>query len=192
MRLYFILFFVFICNACRNVPYELTLNEYIEYINNPNNGLTITQEINDMRFTCSFQPPELINAYINKRGLQSVNVSSDLSFKIKIELLDNSDVIKKDVSQSGQYFYRLQYLNTNMSKDFKILSKNDSLSCKLLNYEYFEGITPYLIVNISMPQPNEKNNESIVLFYNDKLWDKGLMKFTFDQGILSTLPRIKE
>ncbi len=192
MKLYSILFLVFLCTSCSNVPDELTLNEYIEYINNPENGLILSQEIDDMRFTCSFQPPVLINALMKKRGLQRVGVSSDLSFKVKIEMMDNSDVIKKDVSQSGQYFYRLQYFNTDMSKDFKILSKNDSLSCKLLNYEYFEGITPYLIVNISMPKPNDKNNESIILFYNDKLWDKGLMKFTFNQEILSTLPRIKK
>lgn len=192
MRLNYTILLIFFCISCSSVPDELTLSEYIEYINDPNNGLIVSQEINEMKFTSSFQPPILINELIKKRGLQSVDVSSDLSFKVKIEMIDKSDVIKKDVSQSGQYFYRLQYLNTEMQKDFKIISNNDSLPCKLLNYEYFEGITPYLIVNISMPKPNKNNNESIVLIYNDKLWDKGLMKFTFNKEKLFTLPRIKK
>lgn len=177
--------------SCSSKPSELSLKEFVNYVNDEENGLKSIREINGINYSLTFIPITLRN-YTLKGDLNNLNTSNDMFFSLKVSLKNNKDVMKLDTYLPGQYHYRLQYLNSEIQKDFSLINGQDTLKCSLANFEYFEGISSFVTINISIPQVSiKKMSEELVFVYNDKLWNSGSLKFLFYKEDLINLPTIK-
>lgn len=192
----FILVVLICLFGCNGRPSSLSYSKFMEYIYDEDNGLLVIQDIDKMKYTMLFEPLKQkldYNKLIGK-DTTAIQASKNMYFKMRVELQDKKDVLKNGLDQEGQFFYRLQYLNTNIQKDFELVDGDDTLQCLLTNYEYTEGLTPYVIINISMPKISELNpkNEKFKIIYNDQLWDSGPVNFTYLKEDLTHIPTIRK
>jgi hypothetical protein len=78
----------------------------------------------------------------------------------------------------------IEYLSFKMQNDFyAVTDKKDTIRCSGLLYERNFKVTPYhkIILYFSNINPNDK----IQLVYQDKLFNKGTLKFKFNEQIIN-------
>lgn len=78
----------------------------------------------------------------------------------------------------------IEYLSFKMQNDFyAVTDKKDTIRCSGLLYERNFKVTPYhkIILYFSNINPNDK----IQLVYQDKLFNKGILKFKFNEQIIN-------
>lgn len=175
--------------SCSNKPKELSITEFDEFVYDEDNGLTVKQEVADYKYLLSYDPVvEKLDYYNGKNNLKQQADTTVYSFKLRVESLDNKDVIKKDLSNKEEMYYRLEYLNSKIMKDLFLITDKDTNKCLLTQFEYLEGITPFVVVNISF---KKKTSENIKVLFRDNLWNGGPIFFSFKEKDLNTIPKIK-
>jgi hypothetical protein len=186
--LLFIMFTLFTsCNNEETLSYE----KYLEYISDESNGLTKTQELNGLKYEATFIPSE-IRQYVNlKKTGKKVKLSTNVGFKVKISMINGKDILKSNISSIKDYNMELMYLNTEMQKDFIIISGVDTTCCNLIVPEYLDGITPFITLNIIFSPKRKRLNNDIRLVYTDNLFSGEKINYLFDNNILKNLPKLK-
>jgi hypothetical protein len=106
---------------------------------------------------------------------------------IEFEFLQEEE---KDLLQSGftklDYKKSVEYLSFGIQNDFYVVTtKNDTIKCEGVNFERSFKVAPTqkIMLFFTGIDPDEK----IQLVYNDKLFGRGTLKFTFKEKITKLL-----
>lgn len=142
-----------------------------------------TQKVDDINFIATEVP---IQFYLLKdKGTEDLFLVDSLYKENKTERVlefvyhqqDGKDLLNKDFTKMP-FDDSLKYMAFGLDKDFYVVtSKKDTIACSGVNYERTYKIAPYqkVLLFFSGIDPNEK----IQLVYNDHLFGKGTLKFTF-------------
>jgi len=178
---------------------ELNPPEYVVWCQNKENRLKKQKEMQDIIFTLQYRPaeyvlcmeqkPQTISKNDLQKQLKELEGSEYFDFSIGLSS-GQGELLKYNVSSTNEYTSRLNYFAFDMQRDLKLLDGDDTLSCTLFHFERAYDVAPYSVFLVAFPKT--KNTTSTKTFlYPDKIFGKGMIKFTYTKEDLSQIPKLK-
>jgi hypothetical protein len=183
-----------------NTLVMLEPEEYVQWIQNPENGFKKEKTIDDLIFTAQYKPneyiicmeeraPQLQDSLV-KRKLEELSELQYFDFKITLKA-GEGELLKYKLSSSDEYNKRVNYFAFNMQNDIQLVEGNDTLPCSLFHFERAYDITPSSTFLLGFPVNKNSGKEDKTLIVYDKTFNKGFIKLTFSNNELKNLPKLK-
>jgi len=186
-------------NSSLQTKAELAPVEYVNWCQDKENSLKKSKELGDITFSLQYKPAELM-ACIEE---ESTEIDTDtLSKKVrefdeleyydfKIEITSGQgELLKYDIGSAQEYNQRVNYFAFQMQHDLKLLDGSDTLDCKLFHFERAYDVAPYATFLLAFPKGKGIDGEK-TFFYQDKVFNKGIIKFTYQKSDFKNLPKLK-
>ena len=117
--------------------------------------------------------------------------SNSQYFTFRISVKDYSgNPIKYNLVSENEYYARVEYLSFGILNDICLIENEDSLFCKLNNFERSYNLDPYITESFSFDKVDTTSNGDKVFIYNDRLFGNGIIKFRFSNKELNNSPKI--
>jgi hypothetical protein len=168
---------------------------------NPKNGFCKIKEMEDLTFICQYKSYDYIVCLENKGNTVSVSAKKERLeelkganyFEFTIKLINNNgELLKHNLSSASDYGKRVQYLAFDMQQDIQIRYGDEALQpCVLFHFERTYDIAPYAKFILGFKNPEKNKIQDIVVEYNDRVFNKGLIKFTFSKDDFNKIPKIQ-
>jgi hypothetical protein len=150
-----------------------------------------TQKVNDISFKATDVP---ITYYMLKELGDSNLLKIDSLYEehktervVEFEFLQDDQKDLLDTTFTGiDYKEGVKYMSFNIEKDFYVVtSKKDTIQCSGVTFERNFKVAPYnrLLLFFTGVPPSD----NIQLIYNDRLFKKGVLKFSFNEEIINVL-----
>lgn len=133
-----------------NKPGAAGARDYINWVENPDNGLLVTKKSGSLTYSLQFTPLEyrILKEHADDTLTESkltayTNEIKDMQYyTFRIEDEKGGDLLKADATSKEDFSSRLQYFSSDMQKDLFLIEGNDTLSCLLFHFERSYGIDP--------------------------------------------------
>ena len=146
-----------------------------------------SQNIDDIKFTATEVP---IQYYILKEmgnddllAIDSVYNQNkrERVIEVMFEQDDEKDLLAETYTKLD-YTSAVKYLSFNIEKDFYAVTSTDTIACSGVTFERNFKVGPYqkILLFFTDVPPDEK----LQLVYTDNLFNKGTIKFKFNQPII--------
>lgn len=183
-----------------NTQKRVTVSEFVKWCGDEKNGLVLKKEVSELEFQLSYMPAHTM-AYLELRN-ESYDIerfnkvaeyySEMVYFNFRIKLKENSgELLKYRLQSPQQYDERVKYISFAMQNDFYIVQKKDTIRPGLYQFERIYEIAPMATLMMAFDKKKLNINEEITLVYNDKLFNKGYVKFLIDKKQLIDIPNIE-
>jgi hypothetical protein len=186
-------FFTLLC-SCRKA--QLTQDEYIRYISDPENGLVLEKKIQDYKITLSYLPVEymalkelkILNEPIENYTLIKDKYKDHNYFNLRIENLTGSNSpVRKDASDYPEYAQKLDYLTFFGQNDMKMVVNSDTIDCVLYNFENNFQLLPFNDIQMAFRNTQIPDTD-LEIIWNDVVTGVGRVKFTLNKKNLNNIP----
>jgi hypothetical protein len=172
---------------------------YITWVRNPQNGLVKTKTIDDLKFTVQYKPYEYI-VCLEERS----DKVADTTMKRKVKELDGmqyydlkillktneGELLKSGINSMEEYDKRVKYFSFGMQNDIQLVDGKDTLPCVMYHFERAYDATPVCTLLLGFNKDNSNAAKPKTLLVYDRTFNKGLLKFTFTEKRLQTLPKL--
>ncbi|MBO9702129.1 MAG: hypothetical protein J7604_18110 [Sporocytophaga sp.] len=193
----FLIFFLFI--SCSDSDKSLNEKEFIEWVEDEENGLLMMKEFDDFIFTLQYKPAEYIvakecvNKECSKEEIQSrIHELEELyHFNLKITAKDTQEeMLKKNISGTDEYFQRIEYFTSLAENDLKLYTLNDTIDCGLYHFERSYNMAPYSNMVVGFER-KVKTLQDLTFSFDEKVLGIGKINFKIEKDALEKLPTIK-
>lgn len=176
---------------------QMHASEFLGYLNNPEHGLTVRQEVGDMVFTAQYRPlvyevwAQAGNAMMTKseldKQLAENNGQQYYLFSIGSKT-KGVDALTTGISEQYQYEERVRYLLGQIQQQFLLVSGSDTFPCKMHHYErtYRLGETHKMML-VFEPKDTEAEQQ---LIYKDELFGVGRLLFNIHKNDIKDIPEL--
>ena len=187
-------------NGSNQTAEKMNPQEYVQWVQNSENGFKKEKTIDDLVFAVQYKPLEYIVCMEERKSeladsivKKKVSELSDMQyFDLKIMIKNaQGELLKYNLNSQEQYDNRVKYFSFHMQQDIQLIDGNDTIPCSLFHFERAYDITPYSTFLLGFALSNNSKQEDKTLIVYDKTFNKGLLKFTFKQNELYNLPKIK-
>ncbi|PCJ87069.1 MAG: hypothetical protein COA57_05165 [Flavobacteriales bacterium] len=183
---------------------QLKPMQYINYVENDNNGLKVVRKMGDYVLTAQYEPYKyLALKELKKTNMtlpeinEKVNQMGSLQyFTVKMSHRDGGDFMKRNAAH-GQYNKKVQYLSFGIKNDFKLLYDMDTLECVLHHFERTYGVSPYVtfVLGFGNDSGSRKSDSrdlkgNLVLIYDDQLLGIGPIRFSVKKEAIEGMPEL--
>jgi hypothetical protein len=178
---------------------ELNPADYISWCRDKENGLQKSKEIEELTYSVQYKPgPYIACLEEQSRTMPADTLAKKLSelegldyFDFKIEITSGAgELLKHNVPSSAEYNQRVNYFAFDMQKDIKLVRGRDTLDCKLFHFERAYDVAPFAVFLLGFPKVNG-TAEPVEFFYQDNVFHKGIIKFTYSPETFSRIPKLK-
>lgn len=178
---------------------KLSVQEFVTWCADKNNKLSKSKDISDIRFGLSYMPAESMaflelrtEEYDYPKFQETCNHYSDMTyFNFRIEVIDGiGELLKYKLESPSQYEARVKYMSFEMQKDIYLVQGKDTLLPGLFQFERIFEVAPYSTVMFSFDNKKFNRNNEFTIVYNDKLFEKGFVKFNYKNKQLINVPNI--
>ncbi len=162
------------------------------------NHQTKTQQIGDLTYTLTHVSSEYLA--IHDLGMDATvsqidSVKADYSameyFKLNIEASDFSEeLLKYNLESAAQYDERVRYCSFGIANDLSMSAGTESVKCGLNHFERSFNAAPFITVMLAFPKTN--NNKEVTVTFDDHLFNKGLIRFTWTAEEFAAFPKLSE
>jgi hypothetical protein len=175
---------------------------YAKFIKSPKSGLRQVMDAGPVLFEVQYKPLEYVCLLQNN----SVDISSKqlkqlekefsglLYFNFSIVGKDAGDPLQGNELDSVEFNQRVKYLSFNATKDFWLLSGNDTFKCVMCHFErnYGLGSRDDLVLAFE-PQSTKptRDDKSVTFCFRDKIFNTGIQTFIFSENTLHSIPKVK-
>lgn len=189
-----ILFALFSCSG----KTRLSPEEYIDWMQNPENELNVCQEHNDFVFTAQYEPSEYRFLLESKdRNTESLekwrSETGNLIFmKLRIASADNvTDVLKTGGGGYEEFAARQYYCSYQINTDLVIVSQADTLPCVLSTLCQTYGTAPYIDINLLFEKKdNSPIDKSMTMIFSDNGFTGQTFRFNFKKESILGIPEL--
>jgi hypothetical protein len=177
---------------------ELSAAAYINYVEDPGNGLLKEKEIDDIKFSLQYEPyeylciKELGHDSVKKEELQAaIKEREDMDyFVLKIQAKNNNqELLKYKLSDEKQYQERVDYFSFRMQDDIKLIEGKDSLFCRMFHFERIFGVAPYAKFVLGFEK--SKRDEDKLFVFEDRVFKSGTIKLIITKEDITNIPSLK-
>lgn len=176
----------------------LSPQEYVRYVQDPDNGLRIEKKINDIVFTAQYEPVDYLLLRDVSTSVGQINEAREESddteyFVLRIGSAGRGPLIEKKDDLS-RYNARLDYCNMLMQKDVVLVKGNDTIPCGMFQFERNFGMTSYnnfLLGFIGETPASQSAPQDMTLIFYDGLFNSGAIKLRIDAEDLKRIPKLK-
>jgi hypothetical protein len=189
-------------NIAGSAPSGLPVNEYMNWVENKNNGLSVEKNIGEITFSALYKPysylavMELKNDSLNEKKIKSKIKEYEglqyFTFKIAANN-QQQELLRVNIGSEGDYYSRLEYFSFEMQHDFKLIEGKDTLDCALYHYERVYGLAPYATLVLGFPfakGEQQKPYQNKTISYTDKIFGAGKVNMTFKGENLNRIPAL--
>jgi hypothetical protein len=197
MKYYLLLFILITAAAIRCSVQHVSPREYMKWVKDEENGLRVSKEIGDYKFTLQYKPCEfeallhLGDKPLAKKQLDSAVASiKDIQFfTLCINSPGKNDPAKDISIDEADYNQRLNYLMFEMQKDFFLVDGKDTLSCLFYHYERNFNVSPENNILLGFERDTlEKEPADKTLIYDDKILETGPVMLTIRSNNIKAVP----
>jgi len=186
--------------AILQTPKFLSPANYVNWVKDPKNGLQKEKQIKDLIFSLLYQPAEYVICQDRKKeSISSEELKKELDahseleyYNLKIGAKDyNGELLKYDLESGHDYKERVEYYAFKFEKDIKMVVGIDTVPCSIFHFERTFDVAPYssFLLGFKIPLKNKGKDRTIVI--DDKIFNKGTVKFLFSEKRISTLPKLE-
>ncbi len=101
------------------------------------------------------------------------------------------ELLKYNLTSATQYEDRVKYFAFEMQQYLKLVEDGDTIPCTLFHFERTYDIASYSKFLLGFEKgKNQKPKERVFTFY-DKIFNKGLIKFTYTDEDFNNIPKLK-
>lgn len=183
-------------------PKEVGPLEYMEYVNEENNGLYKKKVVGNYQYSVQYKP--LDYEALRNLSLETLNASnmdsmrhliSDMQyFTFSIANVNGgNDFIKSTTNNYGEYQQLLNYLSNDIYKDFLLVSGEDTLSCLMHHFERTFSISPdaKIVLAFGLPKGKKSNDfEDKTFVFTDRIFKTGIIKMKISAEAIKNCPSI--
>lgn len=182
-----------------NTKTELPLEQLVKWVGEKENDLSKTKDISEMTYHLSYMPKEcmaymeLQNKSYSKEELQKAlgYYNAMTYFNFRIELKEGQgELLKHDLSSPQQYNDRINYVSFEMQKDIFLVQGKDTLFPGLYHFERTFDVAPFTTVMLAFDNEKFNPSDEFTVVYNDKLFNKGFIKYNYKPKQLIDLPNL--
>lgn len=181
---------------------DLTLmpREYVAWVQNLDNGLHSEKTIDEINFSIQYKPYNYIICMEERSdSISSKLVASKVSelngldyYDLKIKLINSEgELLKHDLSSSSEYQKRVEYFAFGLEKDIRLVNGKDSIRCSMFHFERSYEAAPYCTILLGFKSLENNKNAQLTLVLEDKIFSKGIIKFTFNKSNFERIPKLK-
>lgn len=182
--------------AVMNDAEKVPVQDYIKWVNNSDNGLKVEKTIEDFTYSLQYKPDEYVALMeLKKDTVSATELKKKMSeydglqyFNFKIETDSRTELLKKNLTQTNEYYARIQYFSFDMQKDLKLIDGKDTLDCTLFHFERVFGLAPYATFVLGFPKGDGINNKT--LYYNEKVFGSGKIYLTVQSENIKQIPSV--
>jgi hypothetical protein len=177
---------------------ELQPAEYVKWCRDPENRLLKKKELEELTFSLQSKPAEYVVCMEQQKnqipeatlqeGLKELEGLDYYDFKIEVTS-GMGELLKHNVHSTEEYNNRVSYFAFDMQKDIKMIEGADTLDCALFHFERAYDVAPYAVFLLGFPKGKSASEK--VFFYQDKVFNKGIIKFTYSPDELTRIPKLK-
>ena len=185
---YFVFFCLITLFSCKKK--ELNQTDYLQYIEDNNNGLNIYKTMGDVRYTLQYKPLEYIIIKENAVDIKKRTTELEgMQYYTLSYSLENSkeDILQHGLNDKTEYYERVNYLSFGLQNDIYLENGNDKLQCILFNYVRSYGLTAIADFVLAF----EKNKSTIserTLVIEDKVFGGGIIKLKIEKNDIENIP----
>lgn len=199
MRIIRKLFFLISCCLLFSCTKEkLDADEYIAYVENESNSFVHQKQIGDLVFQLQYCPTEYLvvkelntqkipQAFIDKKIKENNGL---LFFKLRIKTGSGADVLHYNIASDEDYYHRIDYLSYGFEEDVALINDKDTIFPGTFLFERTYGISPNADF-VLMFDSKIKKDESFQIIIDDKVFNNGLLKFSYSEKDLAGIPQLK-
>lgn len=148
--------------------------EYIKWVENEKNGLNITKQAGDYKFSMQYKPLEYIvlkentNQKTDKTSIEKrkSEINGMQYFNLRISMLSGEEVIKAGITDKDSLKTRKQYFEYGMQNNIKLIDGADTLPCLMYHFEMNYGLVNFNNINLAFNNAANANdiNDKTILF----------------------------
>ncbi|HEX8517248.1 MAG TPA: hypothetical protein VF868_13710 [Bacteroidia bacterium] len=177
----------------------MSLGDFVSWVGDSDNKLVKNKELNEVNYILAFMPAEALahielkdEPYSGQQFDQALKNYSGMSyFNLRIERpKDSGEILKLDLQNSAQYTDRLNYMAFAMQHDLTLVQGKDTLHPGLYHFERIFELSSYVTVMLAFDNSKFQKDKEFTIIYNDRLFNKGYIKYTYFQNQLIDLPII--
>jgi len=175
---------------------SMNATDYIAWVENPENGLAVNKEINNMIFSVQYKPLAYEVLLQEKRAMSESEMAlnmdsiSDMQYyTFRIANSGGTDVHRYNADSEQDYYARLEYFALQMQNDLVLIDGSDTLPCLLYHYERTYGIDPRATFVMGFAD-SRKSMESKTLMYTDRVFGSGPVLMTIESSSLQMIPKL--
>jgi hypothetical protein len=182
-----------------NTNTVLPLDRFAAWVIDKENHLAKEKTISEINFQLSYAPKECLaylelkdEEYTKEKFAETVQHYNGMTyFNLTIGLNEGEgELLKYKLRSPQQYNDRVNYLSFQMQKDIYLIQGKDTLYPGLYNFERIFSIAPHITVMLAFDNAKFRAGEEFTVVYNDKLFDKGFIKYNYASKQLIDLPNI--
>jgi len=167
----------------------------ISFIDNSNNGYIKNKRLGGITYMSVLKPTDYLLAQKKLTDNNSKCKKSDFEdlqyFDLRIKIDDfKMEFIKYNLSSTQQYQERVNYCAFGMQNDIKLIDGKDTLNCVLFHFERAFDVIPYGHFILGFENKKRNSIEAKTLCFDDKLFNNGIIKFTYAPGLLAKEPTL--
>jgi len=187
--MYKILLFTVLLTGCKQ---GLTPQQFVDYVNNPQNGFITEKKYKNHVFTLQYIPSEYITLQFVFSGLEQdfdkLKVQSDSALHFKLTICNN-DSLPQDLN-SKEYQDKITFLNSRFVENcFLLTTENDTIHPVIHHFEKGFNIKP--CVNVVFAFDNYQKVIPHKLLINAPLYTSSPLEFDIKKIYKLSIPNIK-
>jgi len=194
---YTILFSAIILVSCNK---GMPPAEYVKYVENPNNGLKIKQEVNGVSYSLQYEPvaycvmlekrsfsipdDEFKTEYDRFKGLEHYTFRIDKgAMDSLVNKLGDTSKYKKGVAE---------YFNFWIQKDIKMITGNDTIPCSICEGDANTGMAQYYTFSLGFSYKNDPEPQTDrYIVFNNKILHTGNITMCVKEKDVKNIPVLK-
>jgi hypothetical protein len=195
-----LILFAVIAVSCHQKQ-NLGIQEYAQWVENKDNGLSTTKEIEEFEFKILYKPIDYIIAYeLKNQGLNKDSIAARKEqlkgfqyYTLKIKSTNDNEIFKSGIKTEEEYYQRLEYFVGPVQDDISVIDGNDTLPCKVYHFERNYGLSPYNTMVMSFESKETENNKihDKTFVYDDQVLGTGKIAITISGSDIENLPTLK-
>ena len=171
--------------------------EYVSWVENNENELHISKEIDGILYNIQYRPVDYIVAKEKRKlELPKVELEERVSklngaqyYSLRLNKAEgNEDILLYKIQGEQDYYERVNYCNAAMAEDIKLIEGKDTLYCTLFQYVPTYGVAPYADFVFSFDDKKYQGDK--ILLFNDRIFGAGELQFQIKEDAIKNIPDI--
>lgn len=169
---------------------------YINWVDNPENGLISTKDIGNYSFKLQYKPVE----YLVIKELKDIHPQHTEFDTLKsayknlnyfnFSIKGQKDILKENIYSYDDYDRRVQYFAFKMQEDLMLVDGSDSLRPVFFHFERDYALSPELRFVLAFPPSKTRSGKDKILIFNDKILGTGRVKLGISAADLDRIPQL--
>jgi hypothetical protein len=171
--------------------------EYVSYVDQENNGLHSSKQLDDLSFEVTYKPTDyLVVKELKQKEIQSGDYEAlrqeykDMHyFLLSIKNTSSeTDVLKYKISTQAAYSERLKYFAFGMEQDLRLVEGADTIPCSMVLYERNYGISQQANFMIAFPVTDTSIVQDKTILFEDQIFGMGMLKVNISKESIDAIP----